>query len=77
MKKVLKVIGVLVMLAVVTVGVVWWYLRTSNPWNARTVGDISVPMGYTRVEGSYAEFMRRLPLKIPLTCTATNGLRRK
>ncbi len=63
MKKVLKVIGVLALLAVVTVGIVWWCSRTSNPWKARTVGDISAPVGYTRVEGSYAEFMRRLPLK--------------
>ena len=28
-----------------------------------TVGDISTPAGYARVEGSYAEFMRSLSLK--------------
>ncbi|WP_302406978.1 DUF4846 domain-containing protein [Leyella stercorea] len=47
----------------ILVGVVWWYSRTSNPWNAATIGDISTPIGYTRVDGSYAEFMRSLPLK--------------
>lgn len=51
------------MLGIVGVGIVWWYSSTSNPWNAKTVGDISAPVGYTRVEGGYAEFMRSLPLK--------------
>ena len=63
MKKVLIVIGVLVLAGMILVGVVWWYSRTSNPWNAATIGDISTPVGYTRVDGSYAEFMRSLPLK--------------
>lgn len=63
MKKVFKVLGVFVLVGIVTCGIVWWYSRTSNPWNASTVGDISTPHGYTRVEGSYAEFMRSLPLK--------------
>ncbi len=63
MKKVLKVIGVAVVLGAAVVGGVWWYSRTSNPWRAQRVGDISAPRGYTRVKGSYAEFMRGLPLK--------------
>lgn len=63
MKKVLKVIGMLALLIVISAAAVLWYSETSNPWNAETVDDIPVPMGYTRVEGSYAEFMRRLPLK--------------
>lgn len=63
MKKVLIALGVLALLGIITVGIVWWYSRTSNPWNAKTIGEISAPMGYTRVEGSYAEFMRGLPLK--------------
>ena len=63
MKKVLKVIGILFLLGIAVVGIIWWYSRTSNPWNAKCVGDISAPVGYTRVNGSYAEFMRSLPLK--------------
>ena len=63
MKKVLIVVGVFVLTGMILVGVVWWYSRTSNPWNATTVGDISTPVGYARVDGSYAEFMRSLPLK--------------
>ena len=63
MKKVFKVIGVLVVIGLIACGILWWYSRTSNPWNASAVGDISTPVGYTRVEGSYAEFMRSLPLK--------------
>ncbi len=63
MKKVLIVIGVLVLAGMILTGVVWWCSRTSNPWNAATIGDISAPVGYTRVDGSYAEFMRSLPLK--------------
>ena len=63
MKKVLKVIGVLFLLGIAAVGIIWWCSRTSNPWNAKCVGDISAPVGYTRVNGSYAEFMRSLPLK--------------
>lgn len=63
MKKVLKVIGILFLIGIVVAGIVWWYSRTSNPWNAQTVGDIAAPIGYERVEGSYAEFFRSLPLK--------------
>ena len=59
----LKVIGVLFRLGIAAVGIIWWYSRTSNPWSAKTIGDISAPVGYTRVNGSYAEFMRSLPLK--------------
>jgi len=33
MKKVLIVIGVLVLAGMILVGVVWWYSRISNPWN--------------------------------------------
>ena len=63
MKKVLKVIGVLFLLGIVVVGIIGWNSSTSNSWDAKSVGDISAPVGYTRVNGSYAEFMRSLPLK--------------
>lgn len=62
-KKLLKVLGCLVLLAIVVAGGLWWYSRTSNPWNAKCIGDISAPIGYTRVDGSYAEWLRELPLK--------------
>ena len=40
--------------------------KISNPWNAKRVGDIPVPEGYTRVVGDdYADFLRSLPLKKP------------
>ena len=44
----------------------WYNAKTSNPWNAETIGDIPVPFGYTRLEaasGSYAEYLRSLPLR--------------
>lgn len=65
-KKVFKVLGCLLLFAVVVGGGLWWYSRTSNPWNAKCIGDLSVPAGYMRVEapsGSYAEWLRKLPLK--------------
>lgn len=66
MKKVLKVLGSLLLLAIIVAGGLYWYARTSNPWNAKRVGDIAVPLGYTRVEapqGSYAAWLRDLSLK--------------
>ena len=63
MKKAKKVMGALALTVAAAAGIMWWFLSTSNPWDAKTVGDIDAPAGYTRVEGSYAEFMRRLPLK--------------
>ena len=63
MKKIIKVVVCLMLLGSIVAAVVWWFSRTSNPWNAKTIGEISAPMGYTKVEGSYAEFMRSLPLK--------------
>ena len=65
-KRILKVLGCLLLLGVVAAGGVWWYSQTSNPWNAKTIGDISAPIGYSRVEapqGSYAAWLRELPLK--------------
>lgn len=66
MKKVLKTLGCLVLLGIIVAGGLWWYSQTSNLWNAKSIGDISAPLGYTRVEapkGSYTEWLRELPLK--------------
>ena len=49
MKKVLIVIGVLVLAGMILAGVVWWCSRTSNPWNAATIGDISAPVGLSLI----------------------------
>ena len=37
----------------------------SNPWNAKRVGDIPCPVGYSRIsaENAYTIFLRDLPLK--------------
>lgn len=37
----------------------------SNPWNARRIGDIPAPKGYTRIsaDDNYTQFLRDLPLK--------------
>ena len=59
---------ILAIIVILTIGGVWAYYtsKTSNPWNARTIGEIPAPFGYNRVEapvGSYAEYLRNLPLK--------------
>lgn len=44
----------------------WHTSTTSNCWDAKTVGDIPAPYGYSRVDaaaGSYADYLRSLPLK--------------
>lgn len=53
-------------LFIVLGGCLYYFSNTSNPWSAKTIGDIPVLAGYTRVEaksGSYAEFLRNIPLK--------------
>lgn len=53
-------------LLIVLGGCLYYFSNTSNPWNAKTIGDIPVPAGFSRVEtkaGSHAEFLRSLPLK--------------
>ena len=53
------VILILVILSLFIIGGVglYSYSNKSNPWNAKTIGDIPVPAGFSRVEaiaGSYA-----------------------
>lgn len=64
MKK--KIFLVIVVVVIVFGGWLLYSSKTSNPWNAETIGDIPAPMGYTRVEAensSYAQYLRSLPLK--------------
>lgn len=46
MKKVMKVMGFLFLAGVITAGIVWWYSRTSNPWNAKSVGNTPARDGH-------------------------------
>ena len=65
-KKILWGLALVAVIIVAAAGYCWWIGTRSNPWNAKTVGDIPVPSGYERDEaakGSYAEFLRSLPLK--------------
>lgn len=65
-KSILKLISFSLVLCTAIVGYLWHYSQTSNPWNAKHIGDIAAPLGYTRVnadDGSYAEWLRQLPLK--------------
>ncbi len=74
-KRVLRVVGIVVLVCVACCAGAWGYLCTSNLRNAKTVGDIPAPVGYTRVfentsiekdtrgGESYAKFLRELPLK--------------
>lgn len=65
-RKFLVAFFILFVLVAAGVGLFYYVSKTSNPWNAATVGDIPAPLGYERVDvekGSYAEYLRRLPLK--------------
>ena len=52
-------IGMLVILGFIIL------MFVSNPWNAKMIGEVPCPMGYSRIsaEDSYTEFLRDLPLK--------------
>lgn len=65
-KKILRALAIIAVVVIAAGGYMWWASTTSNTWNAKTVGDIPAPFGYERVDvakGSYAEFLRSLPLK--------------
>lgn len=62
------VITISLFLSLVIICGVWIYSfsNSSNPWNAKTIGDIPASAGFSRVEanaGSYAYFLRCQPLK--------------
>ena len=55
------------LLLMAVLGYVWLYFgsRASNPHNYTSIGEIPVPCGYERVDGSdaaYSAFLRSLPL---------------
>lgn len=59
-------IGIFGSLIVVAVILLFLGYFVSNPYNVKTIGDIPLPHGYTRVdvaEDSYAVWLRGLPLK--------------
>ncbi len=65
-KKIIMVLGCLLLLGGIAAGVLYYTSCTSNPLNVKTIGEIPVPLGYKRVEGtpnSYATWLRNLPLK--------------
>lgn len=48
------------------IGGVYYLYTTSNPRNAKTIGELPLPAGYKRVpaeKGSYAAWLRSVPLK--------------
>lgn len=67
MKKIILTSSLIVFVLFCAYGI-WTYFssKTTNIWNAKVIGDIPVPVGYSRVEsepGSYADYLRNLPLK--------------
>ncbi len=46
MKKVVKAMGVLFLARGITAGRVWCHSRTSNPWNAKSVGNTPARDGH-------------------------------
>lgn len=57
---------ILALLGILLVGfALTFFTLISNPWNAKCVGDIPCPVGYSRLEctDSYTSFLRELPLK--------------
>ncbi len=70
MKKIFKWLLILFCLVIVfVVSYAGWILlgsKTSNPYNYQTIGEIPVPIGYDRWNGTdeyYSKFLRSLPLK--------------
>ena len=65
-KKIVITILLFISLIIICGVLLYYFSNSSNPWNAKTIGDIPAPAGFSRTEanaGSYAEFLRRQPLK--------------
>ena len=65
-KKIVITISLFLSLVIICGVWIFSFSNSSNPWNAKTIGDISAPAGFSRVEanaGSYADFLRCQPLK--------------
>lgn len=64
-----KIFGIIIALLVfAAIGYAWFHHDTkiSNPHSYKTIGEIPVPYGYERINGSdsdYSAFLRSLPLK--------------
>ncbi|MGN0187677.1 MAG: DUF4846 domain-containing protein [Paludibacteraceae bacterium] len=65
-KRVLITVFVCIGLISILGGYAYYSFRVSNPFNANTISDIPLPVGYERVQvekGSFGEYLRSLPLK--------------
>lgn len=63
-KKILLSLALILVIVVGVSGYCWWVSKTSNPWNAETIGHIPTPIGFERDEvDGYGEYLRSLPLK--------------
>ena len=70
MKRTFIILAVIVLLLAVLGGAAAGYVyhinRSSNALNAKTIGDIRLPIGYERIaakDGSFAAYLRSLPLR--------------
>lgn len=64
--RVKRIILIVLLVMLLLGGLIAFVSLVSNPWNARTLGDIATPVGYTRVDtgdAAYNEYLRNLPLK--------------
>lgn len=69
MRKMRLVLIIILLLFAMGVGIGLWMLygiKTSNPANYSTIGDIPTPLGYERIDNddaAYSRFLRNMPLK--------------
>lgn len=66
MKRFLIMLTICLGLICILGGYVYYIYRVSNPHNAKTIGEIPLPVGYKRIpadKNSFDEYLRSLPLK--------------